>query len=91
VVAWGMGRSHMEISGSATGLTSRPSAEMCFLSQVGLSVCHELPRTSDSADVRSLSLLGSAAVGRLPGLAERVHPARRDRSISLRADDQRPY
>src|ERR1700727_2200300 len=28
VVAWGVGRDHIEISGSATGLTSRPSAEM---------------------------------------------------------------
>ena len=27
-VAWGLGRGHMEIPGSATGLTSRPSAEM---------------------------------------------------------------
>jgi hypothetical protein len=26
-----------------------PSAGMCSLSQVGLSVCHELPRTPDSA------------------------------------------
>ena len=34
VIAWGVGRSHIEISGSATGLTCRPTAEMSPLSQV---------------------------------------------------------
>jgi hypothetical protein len=53
VVAWGVGRGHREISGSVTGLMSRPSAGMCRLSQVGLAGCHELARTSDSADERS--------------------------------------
>ena len=37
-VACGVGRGHMEISGSMTGLMSRPSAGMCPLSQVR-SVC----------------------------------------------------
>ena len=34
VVAWSVSRGHIETPGSATGLTSRPSAGMCPLTQV---------------------------------------------------------
>jgi hypothetical protein len=46
VVAWGVGRGHVEISGSATGLTSRPSGEMSPNPSAGcrcVTNCREFP------------------------------------------------
>jgi hypothetical protein len=57
VVAWGVGRGHIEISGSATGLTSRPSAEKRLQSQVTSTGVSQTPRTFNSADVCSFGRL----------------------------------
>jgi hypothetical protein len=57
VVAWSISPGHIEPPGSATGLTSRPSAGMCPLTQVASG---GLSRTA--ANIRSVAGLSALAV-----------------------------
>ncbi len=77
VVARGVGRGHREISGSATGLTSRPSAGMCPLTQVPSA---SASRTAANIRFCRCESVAAMATGNAP---LRVRPAVRSSSPSI--------